>query len=218
MWECQFDRKLVEIEHLETPLIPFILRRNQKESDLLSAVKDGKVFGYLVCDVVSPPEVIQKMIDFPPVFRKTTITDEHLTDYMKCRIKQERPGLKGFSRETLIQCFTATDHLLMTPLAKFYISKGMILKNVTKFVQYIPAKALLQFANHVTSLRIDAEKKNLKTKATTAKAFGNLGYGKVNIQFRYDLFLLPVNKNSLFRTSSKWKTIQAQSSSVIQKS
>ena len=190
MWECQFNRKLLEIRHLETPLFPYILQHRQKEKDLLAAVQNGTIFGYLLCDVLSPPNVIESMKDFPPIFRKELITDDHLSDYMKIKIKQENPRSTKFSRETLIQCFTATDHLLMTPLAQFYLSKGIILSNVTKFVQYVPAKVLLPFANHVTSLRIDAEKNNLKTKASTAKAFGNLGYGKV---IYLSLFILFIN-------------------------
>ena len=180
MWECQFDKMLAEIQHLKTPLIPFILQRSQTEKDLLAAVREGSIFGFLVCNVESPPEVIESMKNFPPIFRREKITDAHLTEYMQSRIKHEKPNLKKFERETLIQCFTATDHLLMTPLAQFYMSKGLILSKVTKFVQYIPCKALLPFAKHVTTMRIDAEKNKMKTKGATAKVFGNSGYGVVS--------------------------------------
>ncbi len=180
MWECQFLKKLPELSRLETPLIPFILREKQNEKSLIEAVRANQIFGFLLCDIDCPSDVIDAMQDFPPIIRRETITDDHLTEYMKSKIKQENPGLKSFKRETLIQCFTARSYLLMTPLAHFYLKKGLVISNVQKFVQYIPRKVLLPFANHVTAMRIDAEKNNLATKGATAKGFGNSGYGKVN--------------------------------------
>ena len=179
IWECQFDKLLPEIKDIETN-IPDILQKFQCEKELLAGVRSGKFFGFLVCNVSSPPAVIEEMKDFPPVIKRVNITTEYLTNYMKKQIKHEKPNAAKFERETLVQCFNAENHLLMTNLAQFYMAKGLKISNVTKFIQFIPNKSLLPFVEHVTSMRIDAEENNLPTKGNTAKIFGNSGYGKVS--------------------------------------
>ena len=56
---------------------------------------------------------------------------------------------------------------------------GIKIKNITKFIQFQPARVLEGFAQHVIRMRTDAEKKGETTKSLTAKVFGNSGYGKV---------------------------------------
>ena len=55
----------------------------------------------------------------------------------------------------------------------------MKIKNITKFIQFQPARVLEGFAQHVIKMRTDAEKNGETTKSLTAKVFGNSGYGKV---------------------------------------
>jgi len=179
MWECQFTKMLPKIQNVPTPLIPDILCQKQTEENLLNSIKLGRIFGFILCDVESPPHVIKNYQDFPPIIRRETITDELLSSYMSQKIKLEKPDLIKFSRKTLIQCFTAENHLLLSTVAAYYMTKGIILKNVKQFIQYIPRKVLNPFAEHVTKMRIAAEKENNPTKSATAKIFGNSGYGKV---------------------------------------
>lgn len=179
MWECQFDELILEIRDIETPLIPDILKNGQNERDILNGIIDGRLFGYIIADVTTPEHVADTLRNFPPIIKRATITDENLSEYMRRRIKFEKPNLKKFERETLIQCFNATDHLLLTPLARYYMKKGIIISNITKFVQYIPSKCLAPFVSLVTEMRIDAEKNNMPTKGNTAKIYGNSGYGKL---------------------------------------
>ena len=126
MWECQFDELILEIRDIETPLIPDILKNGQNERDILNGIIDGRLFGYIIADVTTPEHVADTLRNFPPIIKRATITDENLSEYMRRRIKFEKPNLKKFERETLIQCFNATDHLLLTPLARYYMKKGII--------------------------------------------------------------------------------------------
>ena len=68
-------------------------------------------------------------------------------------------------------------------MAKFYLESGMRINNITKFIQFQPAKILEGFANHVTRMRIAAEYEKQPTKSLTAKIFGNSGYGKVSLPY-----------------------------------
>ena len=184
IWECQYDLKFSKLPYKETPYFPEILKKKTTESELIAGIESGKLFGFLLADISSPESVIDMMKEFPPIIRKMTITDDHLTSYTRNRIKIEKPNLSEFKRETLAQCFHGKQILLMTPLIQFYLSKGLKIENATKFIQYIPSSALNPFATHVTRMRIDAEKNNLPTKGSTAKVFGNSSYGKVSNLFQ----------------------------------
>ena len=183
IWECQFDDLLPTIQHVVTPELHDILKSRSTEKDIIEGIKSGKTFGFIQCKITSPPNVVQEMSDFPPIIKRQVITEDHLTTFMKEQIKMEKPNMKNFQRETLIQCFNADDHLLLTTLAEFYMKKGLEISNITKFIQYIPERSLTPFVNHVTKMRIDAEKHKEpgkpSMKGNTAKIYGNSGYGKV---------------------------------------
>ena len=180
IWECQFDKLLPLIRHVETPLIPHILVATFKETDILDSIKNNCLFGYIVADISTPDYLIPEMSNFPPIMKRMTVTNKHLTAYMEKRYKLRNPHNGKLERETVVQCFNAKNHLLLTSLAKYYLDKGLIINNITKVIQYTPRKALHQFVKHVKNMRIIAEKEGKKTKANTAKQFGNQAYGKVN--------------------------------------
>ena len=185
IWECEWDNLLSQARNSETPLIPDILKDKQTEDDIRRGVQSGRLFGFLLCDVESPPEVIEQRKHFPPVLKREKIGFDHLTSFMREQVRREKPGLVKFERETLIQCFHAKEHLLMTPLAKYYLDNGIKITNIKKFVQYIPRRCLAPFVEHVTTMRIDAELNKMPTKGKTAKDFGNCGYGKVQHYFHF---------------------------------
>ncbi len=179
IWECQWNRMLPNVKYHDTPLIPDILNTTQTEQDILDGIKSGRLYGYILCDVTSPDEVIEARKHFPPVLKRIKIGPEHLTPFTADQLRREKPSCVKFERETLVQCFHATNHLLLTPLAQYYMSIGIKLSNVRKFIQYIPRASLTPFVQHVTEMRISAEQNNMPTKGNTAKNFGNCGYGKV---------------------------------------
>ena len=183
IWECQFDKLLPKIQHVVTPDLHDILKISSTEQDIIEGIRSGKIFGFILCDISSPEEITEEMSDFPPLINRLKLTDEHLTPFMKKQVKLEYPNLKKFERETLVQCFNAKDHLLLTTLAQFYLEKGLSISNITKFIQYTPRKSLTPFVDHVTKMRIDAETHKVpgkpSMKGNTAKIYGNSGYGKV---------------------------------------
>ncbi len=184
MWECRFDILLSEITaNPPATSIPDILKSKQTEEDLLDGIREGRLYGFIVCDVWSPPEVIEALHDFPPIIKRMELTDEHLSPYMRDRIYTNNPKMKSFKRTTLVQGFTAKEHLLLTSLAKYYMAKGIVLSNVKRFIQYVPRKCLSPFVEHVTKMRIEAELNGETTKGNTAKIYGNSGYGKVIIYY-----------------------------------
>ena len=182
IWECEFDELLTRLRGFWSPLIPHIFDEYHSQLAIKKSIMKNELYGYILCDIDTPDHLVESMSNFPPVIKRMTLTDEHLTPYMRQRHAERYPN-KQMSRTTVVQCFKATQHLLLTRLAKFYMEQGLVISNITKVVQYIPRKSLKPFVEHVTNMRIDAEKARKRTKANSAKTFGNAGYGKVKYKY-----------------------------------
>ena len=60
-------------------------------------------------------------------------------------------------------------------MAQFYLSRGMKISNITKFIQYEGGKALKPFAQKVFDMRVEATVEKDEAKSNTAKLYGNSG-------------------------------------------
>ena len=108
---------------------------------------------------------------FPPIVSRQVIDDEMLSPYMKELV--DKQGKK--SGPTPIQTYHGKHLFLMTPLVRLYLDLGLKVTNITKFIQYVPGKCLLPFANKVVQLRSEATDDKDDAKQLTAKLFGNAG-------------------------------------------
>ena len=138
---------------------------------------NGEIFGFLLCDLQSPPELIERILplNFPPIIRKAKINYEHLSAYMRRRVKEENTKMP---QETLINSFHGNELLIFTPMIIWLIKLGVIVKNIKWFIQYTPSKCLLPFVNNVTAMRVKATYEGSETKANSSKLIGNAGWGK----------------------------------------
>ena len=168
MWSCEFH-KIRKNVTIDSKLFPGIFKTNQTEESILKGILDDSLFGFIIADISSTEKSREAWREFPPVLRKITITKEHLPDHMIKLLESENPGIDKFERETLCQVFNGKSQVILSTLAKFYLQQGFKITNVTSFVQYIGYPALLPFANHVTEMRINAEKNGNPTKGATAK-------------------------------------------------
>ena len=100
------------------------------------------------------------------------IDESSMSNYMKSRFLEEGRVMKV---STVVQTFNCKQQLLMTPLLRKYIEMGLRVSNVTKFIQFVPAKALDPFATKVFKMRCEATREKDESKACTAKLFGNSG-------------------------------------------
>ena len=179
--ECEWIKQLKQMVIFPDTVMPRILLKDNEDS-LLKAIYDESIFGFIQADVSTPLEIINDMIDgdflFPPVIKSLDITDDMISSYMKGRmIECERKR----SDRTIVQCFNGNQLLILTSLAKFYMDRGMIISNITKFIQYIPKQTLAPFTNKVYQMRCEAERNSAEkdmAKSMTAKLFGNSGESK----------------------------------------
>ena len=134
---------------IDSSFLPGIFEATASARDIITGIKNGRLFGFVFCDLKSTSKTTTKWHDFPPCLTRLTLTDEHLTPEMKNQVSLEKPGAK-FNRTSLVQCFNAKSQVIMTPLARFYMDQGIDLVNITGFVQYVPFRSLNPFADHVT--------------------------------------------------------------------
>lgn len=143
---------------------------------MLNAIQNDEVFGFVTCDVSSPDEMIQRHLKkgflFPPIITRQTITDDMISPYM-AKLMQNKP--KSNNAPSPIQTYHGKNLFLLTPLVRLYMKLGLKISNLTKFIQYVPGKGLLPFANKVVQLRTEATDDGDDAKQLTAKLFGNAG-------------------------------------------
>ena len=178
IWGCEWAELRKSLINIPTPRFPKILHIENSEDDILRGIRDGSLFGYLICDIKSSQTVIDKWKNFPPIIKRQKLDASFVSQETFNQIHSEYGSTSDFKRTTLIQCFNDKDHLLFTPLAKFYLEEGLEISNITTFIQYHPASCLQPFINKVTKMRIDAEKDKKPLKGATAKIIGNAGYGQ----------------------------------------
>ena len=172
MKECKWKRQLTTMEKPQTQM-GRILETDTQES-LLDAILNDEVFGFVRCDIETPKEQIEQFGEFlfPPLFCRMQITPDMVSEYMKKRLIEED---KSKYPKTIVQRFNAKDIYLMTPLVKFYASRGMKVSNITRFEQYIGGEVFESFVQKCYVERVAATKENDMTKANTIKNVQNSG-------------------------------------------
>ena len=178
-WEHEWNQDLMDhrMRTVKTDF-PRILHRRDTEKTLLDGIRDGTLYGFILCDVETDEKLIEELkeLNFPPVFNKVKLTNDHLSPFMLERFNQEGRTL---DQTTLVQTFNASQVFLLSELARFYMELGMKLKNIKLFTQYLGEQCFAPFIDKVTTMRIQATYEGDETKSNTAKVIGNSAYGKL---------------------------------------
>ena len=87
---CEWKQKLKSgIKQYSPRSFPLINNYSGNEDDIISGIADGSLFGYIECDIMTPPKVVEhlKWINFPPLIVRDTIEEDMLSEYMGQRVK-----------------------------------------------------------------------------------------------------------------------------------
>ena len=187
MKECTWKRQLQTINKPQTTM-GRILHTDTPDT-LLDAIVNDEVFGFVRCDVHTPREMIESFGEFlfPPIFDRMQVTEDLVSDYMRERMIEDENEKEP---TTIVQRYNAKGIYLMTPLVKFYVSRGMKVSNITQFVQYIGGEAFDSFVETCYKERVAATKAGDKTKGsfkTTAIIFGEM---LINLSIRGGYLLI----------------------------
>ena len=90
-WECEWWCRLYKSDesvgsHLREN---FPYRRPLSEEQLLRRIIDGRLFGYVQCDIEVPENLRDYFFNFPPVFKITVVSEDDIGNLMEQYAEKE---------------------------------------------------------------------------------------------------------------------------------
>ena len=142
------------------------------EEGFLRRIRKEQLFVVEDCTLEVPVEMRKDIADFPPIFKNCEISRDDIGNYMKCF------GQINILLRMLISSFKLEHGPIFTPLRKFYLEKGLIVKKIHWFLQYKPQKTFEGFVSPVVGARRRGdENKDSSVVAETMKLIANSSYG-----------------------------------------
>ena len=144
MWECEWR----SLHKTDAPVKSYLranfhYKRPVSEEQILQGIIDGRIFGYVQCDIEVPEHLRDYFSNFPPIFKKTVVSRNHIGDLTKEYAEKE--GIMPQPRRMLISSFILTNGTIITPLLLFYLKLGLVCTKIYRFVQYTPRKCFNNF-------------------------------------------------------------------------
>lgn len=147
------------------------------ETQVLSAISDGSIFGMVECDINVPQHLRQHFAEMQPIFKNTTVSRQDLGNHMQ--LYAEENGYLQQPSRMLVGSYFGEKILLATPLLKWYLTHGLVVSRIYQVVEYEPKCCFKSFGDSVSSARRDGDADpDQSIVAETMKLLGNSGYGK----------------------------------------
>ena len=139
MWECEWwslYKTDVSVKSHLRENSPH--KRLLSEERVLQVIFDGRLSGYIQCDIEVPQHLRRYFSNFPTIFKKIVVSKEHIGTLMKEYAEKENIMVQH--RKMLISSFHLTIGTLITLSFLFYLKLELVCKKIHRFVQYIPKK------------------------------------------------------------------------------
>ena len=177
MWECEWWRLYKTTNTVEQHIREhFPYKRSLAAEELLEDIKEGKLFGYVQCDVEVPENFRAKFGNFPQIFKNTLVSKSDIGDLMKNY--GEKGRFLSQPRKMLISSFTLQNGTLITLLLLFYLQLRLVVTKIHCFVEYTPKKGFNSFVQSaVDARRKGDENPNSSAVADKMKLLANSSYG-----------------------------------------
>ena len=154
----------------------FPYKRPLSDEQLLQQIIEGRLFGYVQCDIEVPEHLRDYFSNFPPIFKNTLVSRDDIGDLMKEYAEKE--GIMAQPRRMLISSFILTNGTIITPLLLFYLKLGLVCKKIHRYVQYTPRKCFNNFVQSAVDARRQGdENPDSSVLAETMKLLANSPYG-----------------------------------------
>ena len=177
MWECEWwslYKTDAPVKSYLGAIFPY--KRPLSEEQLLQKIIDGRLFGYVQCDIEVPEQLRDNFSNFPPIFKDTVVSRDDIGNLMKKYAEKE--GIMPQPRRMLISSFILTNGTIITPLFLFYLKLGLVCRKIHRFVQYIPRKCFGNFVQSAVDARRQGdENPNSSVVAEAMKPLANSSYG-----------------------------------------
>ena len=177
MWDCEWWSLYKTDASVKSHLRKnFPYRHPLSEEGLLHGIIDGRLFGYVQCDIEVPEHLRDYFSNFPPIFKKIAVSRDDIGTLM--REYAEKENVMSQPRRMLISSFNLTNGTIITPLLLFYLRLGLVCKKIHRFVQYTPRKCFGNFVQSAVDARRQGdENPNSSVVAETMKLLANSSYG-----------------------------------------
>ena len=159
IWECEFDCMKANDKQIQDFCngLDFVVDKRNKlsEKQILSEVKDGKLFGMVEVDLHTPEKYKDAFSEFQAITKHAQMSREDVSEHMKTFAEEN--GLLKKPTKTLLNSYFAEKILVATPVLQWYLHHGIVCTKVHQVIQYKPAKCFQKFAEEVVSARRDGD-------------------------------------------------------------
>ena len=156
IWECDWRKEVNNAPALKEFLQAFYRHtygqnKEMTEDDILTAIKQGKMFGFVECDIRVPDNLIDRFSEMPPIFKNVSLDRAHLSEHMQQFAETE--GYLKRPQRYLIGSMYGTKILLLTELLKWYLEQGLVVDKIYQVIEFEKAPILKPFGESVTAAR-----------------------------------------------------------------
>ena len=178
MWECEWwslDKTDASVKSHLRENFPY--KRPLSEEQLLQGTIDGRLFGYVQCDIEVPEHLRSYFSNFPPIFKNTVVTREDIGTLMKDYAEKE--NIMPQPRRMPISSFIVTNGTIITLLLLFYLKLGLVCKKDSPVCSIHSQKVFWQFRTvcRGCTTRQGDENPNSSVVAEAMKLLANSSFG-----------------------------------------
>ena len=147
------------------------------EALVLSKIKSGAFFGFAVCDVRIPEELIPKYDRYPLIIKDFKMSRKNLTpDQLQEALEHD---LLRHETRTVIGSTHAEQYLATSDMIQYWLEEGLLVSNITTLCEYQRKQPWKSTIDRLVQLRRDGDKdKDGQLIAQTSKIILNSIYGR----------------------------------------
>jgi hypothetical protein len=183
------------------------------ESEVIAAVRSGRLFGMVMVDIGVPDELKARFHEMPPIFKTAEVGRADVGEYM--RRYCERNGMLQKPSRMLISSYKGERMLFVTPLLAWYLERGLVVDRVHMVLEWDQRRCFEPMMSSVADLRRKADKDPSQSMVgNSAKLLANSAYGKLcedRSRFRYVRY---VGQESLVKEMNKTSFCDAKRASA----
>ena len=152
-------------------------KKGATEEEILTAVRNGEVFGIVECDI-GVPETLRNIFDeMAPIFKNVPVGQDDIGDHMQ-QYAEELNLLTKPQKMTIGSLF-GEKMMIITPLLRWYLEHGLVCTRIYQIIEYNPRPCFEKAGQRVSDARRQGDSDPDKSIiAEMEKLFGNSYYGK----------------------------------------
>ena len=103
------------------------------QNQIIQYIQDGRLFGFVECDIEVPDYVKDYFSEMTPIFKNTEVSLEDVGQHMQDYAKEH--NIKDIPRRLLIGSYFGNKIGLSTPLLKWYLNHGLVITHIYTIVE-----------------------------------------------------------------------------------